>query len=247
MRRAVACAIDPAAFSDAAGIAPDPWQARLLRSAAPRILVNCSRQSGKSTTMATLALHEALYHDGALVVMIAPSQRQSSELFRKCLTLFRSIGRPVPADSETALALTLENGSRIVALPGAHEGSIRGYSGVRLLIVDEASRVPDDLYFSIRPMLAVSGGRLIAASTPFGTRGWWYEAWRGAEPWDRYEIPAASCPRIAPEFLAEERRVMGEWWYSQEYDCQFLDAQSAAFRAADIEAALVEDLAIWAL
>jgi hypothetical protein len=209
--------------------------------------VNCSRQSGKSTTIGTLALHTALYHDNALVVMIAPSQRQSSELFRKCLALYRAIDRPVPADSETALALTLENGSRVVALPGAHEGSIRGYSGVKLLVVDEASRVPDDLYFSVRPMLAVSGGRLIAASTPFGTRGWWYESWRGAEPWERYEVPAQQCPRIAPEFLAEEQRVMGDWWFSQEYGCQFLDAQSAAFREADIRAMLVEDLETWAL
>ncbi|MCG8456864.1 MAG: hypothetical protein MI919_11335, partial [Holophagales bacterium] len=64
-------------------------------------------------------------------------------------------------------------------------------------------------------MLAVSSGRLLALSTPFGTRGWWYEAWRSDEPWERYEIPAAECPRISPEFLEEERRTMGEWWFRQ--------------------------------
>lgn len=251
VRRAMACQIDPATFSAQAGIAPDGWQARLLRSSAPRILVNCSRQSGKSTTLGTLAAHTALYEPDSLVVMIAPSQRQSSELFRKCLAVYRTLDRPVSADSETALALALENGSRIVALPGAHEGSIRGYSGVKLLIVDEASRVPDALYFSVRPMLAVSGGRLLAASTPFGTRGWWCEAWlaahEGRESWDCYEIPASQCPRIAPDFLAEEQRVMGDWWFSQEYNCQFLDAQSAAFREADIRAAFAEEIETWAL
>ena len=35
------------------------------------------------------------------------------------------------------------------ALPG-REGTIRSYSGVDLLILDEASRVPDDLYRSVR-------------------------------------------------------------------------------------------------
>ncbi len=76
----------------------------------------------------------------------------------------------MPAESETALTLTLDNGNRIVSLPGK-EGTIRGYSGARLIVVDEASRVPKDLYVSARPMLVVSGGRLALLSTPFGTRG----------------------------------------------------------------------------
>ena len=33
------------------------------------------------------------------------------------------------------------------------------------------------------------GGRLVALSTPFGTRGWWYQAWRSEEAWQRYEVP----------------------------------------------------------
>lgn len=237
---------DRAQFSTAAGIVPDPWQERLLLSYADRILINCSRQSGKSTTMGTLALHEALYVPGSLTLMISPTQRQSGELFRKMLSVYRGLGRPVAADAESALSLELENHSRIVALPGK-EGTIRGYSGVNLLLMDEAAKIDDELYFTVRPMLAVSQGRMVAASTPFGTRGWWYEAWIGQEPWERYEVTAAQCPRIAPEFLADEQRVMGEWWYSQEYECQFLDAQSAAFREADIRAALVEDLETWEL
>ena len=85
---------------------------------------------------------------------------------------------------------------------------------------------------SIRPMLAVSGGRLIALSTPFGTRGWWYEAWRSRESWERYEISASRCPRIAPDFLDEERRAMGEWWFAQEYDCHCLNATQSRRRDA---------------
>ncbi|HZC04299.1 MAG TPA: terminase family protein, partial [Ktedonobacterales bacterium] len=237
---------DPVAFSAAAGVTPDSWQARLLRSCAPRVLLNCSRQSGKSTTAATLALHVALYEPGALVLMVSPTQRQSGELFRKALGVYRALGRPVDAESESALQLQLENGSRIVALPGK-EGSIRSFSGVRLLLIDEASRVADDLYYSVRPMLAVSGGRLVALSTPFGTRGWWYEAWRSREPWERYEVTASDCPRIPLAFLEEERRSMGDWWYQQEYLCAFLDAQTAAFRSVDIEAAFAEEIETWSL
>ncbi len=147
-------ALDPAALAERVGLPPDPWQARMLRSAASRLLLNCSRQSGKSTTTGILATHTALYDAGSLTLLLSPTLRQSGELFKKCLAVYRAFGRPVPAEavyrafgrpvpaeSETALTLTLENGSRIVSLPG-RDDTIRGYSGVRLLVVDEASRVP---------------------------------------------------------------------------------------------------------
>lgn len=238
--------VAPSALAVAAGITPDAWQARLLESTAPRILVNCSRQSGKSTISGVLAVHAATYDPGSLTLLLSPTLRQSGELFLKCLAVYRALGRTVPAESETALSLTLQNGSRIVSLPG-RDATIRGYSGVKLLIIDEASRVPSDLYAAVRPMLAVSGGRLIAPSTPFGTRGWWHESWRSVEPWERYEVPATECPRISPAFLAEERRVLGDWWYLQEYACQFMDAQSAAFARADIDAAYEEETETWDL
>ena len=171
-------ALDRVEFARAVGIEPDDWQRDALRSAAPRQLYNCARQTGKSTVSAILATHTAIYEPGVLVLLISPTLRQSGELFRKCLEVYRAAQRLVPPDSETALTLALENGSRIVSLPGGKGHTIRGYSGVRLLVVDEASRVPDDLYISIRPFLATSAGRLVALSTPFGTRGWW---WGGLE------------------------------------------------------------------
>ena len=218
----------------------------MLRSPAPRMLLNCSRQSGKSTVTALLGVHTAIYQPGALVLLLSPSLRQSQELFKKCLSVYRTLDRPVPPEAKSALRLELENGSRIVSLPGK-ETTIRGYSGVGLLVIDEAARVPDALYYSIRPMLAVSAGRLIALSTPFGTRGWWYEAWHSPEPWERYEVPATDCPRIPPAFLEEERRNMGEWWFEQEYLCRFLDAQTQAFRREDIDRAFDERIETWSL
>jgi hypothetical protein len=242
----LACALDSVRLAEQAGVSPDPWQCDVLRSVAPRVLLLCSRQAGKSTITSILAVHTALYEPGALVLLLSPTLRQSGELFKKCTAVYGTIGRPVPPESETALQLTLENGSRIVSLPGK-EGTIRGFSGVRLLAIDEAAWVPDDLYLAVRPMLAVSQGRLVALSTPHRTRGWFYESWRGDEPWERYAVPATSCPRISVVFLEEEQRNMGEWWYRQEYCCEFLDAQTQAFRREDIEEAFREDVQPWAL
>ncbi len=243
----LARALDPVLLAKQVGLAPDPWQATVLRSTAARLLLNCSRQSGKSTITSVVALHTALYTAGSLVLLLSPSLRQSGELFKKCIGVYRDLGRPVAPESETALTLTLDNGSRIVSLPGSKDGNIRGYSGVNLLVIDEAAWVAESLYMSVRPMLAVSGGRMLALSTPHGTRGWFYEAWRGVEPWERYEVPAPLCPRISEEFLAEERRNMGEWWYDQEYMCQFSEAETQAFRREDVERAFREDIDVWDL
>ena len=212
----------------------------------PRILLNCSRQSGKSTITALLAVHTAHETPNSLVLLLSPALRQSSELFKKALDIHRSLGGRVATTAESALRLELANGSRIVSLPGK-EHTVRGYSGVDLIAIDEAARVPNDLYLSVRPMLAVSGGRLIVLSTPFGTQGWWYQAWRSDEPWERYEAPATLCPRISPEFLEEERRAMGDWWFEQEYLCRFLDAETQPFRQEDIDRAFEEKVQAWNL
>lgn len=234
---------DPAGFAVAGGIEPDPWQSSVLRSTSPSILLNCSRQSGKSTVSAVLTMHTALYHPGALVLLLSPSQRQSSELFKKCTAVYHAAGRPVDQESETALTLTLDNGSRVVSLPGT-EGTVRGYSGVDLLVVDEAARVADALYYAVRPMLAVSGGRLVALSSPFGKRGWFYDAWEnGGDAWERYKVTAAECPRISAAFLDDERNNMPAIWYTQEYECEFTETIDQMFGHDLVASAMTADVA----
>jgi hypothetical protein len=92
-------------------------------------------------------------------------------------------------------------------------------------------------------MLAISGGSLIALSTPFGKRGWWHHAWaEEGEDWRRVEVPATQCPRIRPDFLAAERRALGDWWYRQEYACAFSDTTDQLFGYDLVQAAVSEDV-----
>lgn len=234
---------DPVELAKRAGIEPDPWQAEVLRSKAKQTILLCSRQAGKSTVTSLLALHQAIYTPNSLVLLLAPAQRQSQELFRK-LKLALTALHPCPVDvtEESALRLEFANNSRIMALPGK-EATIRGFSGVSLLVVDEASRVEDALYASIRPMLAVSGGRIVLLSTPFGKRGFFYTEWNeGGTNWHRAKITAYDCPRITKDFLETERRSIGDWWFSQEYLCEFVDTLDQVFSSADIERALDKDL-----
>ncbi len=238
-RRKIEEALDGALFARRSiGVPPDPWQAAMLRSAARQLIMLCSRQSGKSTVAAILALHEAIHKPSALVLLLSPSLRQSQELFRKVKDSHNALPSVVPVEQESALQLTFENQSRIVALPGK-ESTIRGFSGVSLLIVDEASRVDDALYQAVRPMLAVSQGRIVLLSTPFARRGFFHDVWENGGPaWQRTRVTAFECPRISREWLEEERKQIGSHWYSQEYDCMFLDDVSAVFRYEDIMASM---------
>jgi hypothetical protein len=222
-----------------AGIVPDDWQADLLLSDAKQMILNCSRQSGKSTISAVLGLHTAIYTPDSLVLLLSPSLRQSTELFRKLRNVFNKIESPTQAQilEESLLRLEFDNGSRVVCLPGS-EQTIRGFSAVSLLIIDEASRVEDALYQSVRPMLAVSGGRIVLLSTPFGKRGFFYSEWTDGVDWQKVKITADQCPRINAEWLMRERAMIGDWWYLQEYQCEFVETDDQVFSYDDIQAAL---------
>ena len=73
---------DPIAWAERiAGLTLDPWQRDVLLSVSPRLLLNATRQSGKSTVAALKAAWTVL--QGGLAVVVSPSLRQSGFLFRK--------------------------------------------------------------------------------------------------------------------------------------------------------------------
>jgi hypothetical protein len=230
-------ALSPVTLAAHAGFTLDAWQRDVLTSTAHQIILLVTRQGGKSTVSSIRALHRALYTPASLVLLLAPSYRQSKELFRKVKDALAALPFPAPLASESALELEFTNLSRIVALPGK-EATIRGFSGVSLLIVDEASRVPDELYQAIRPMLAVSGGDILLLSTPFGKRGFFHHEWSEGVAWHRTKVTAKDCPRIPREWLEQERQSIGDWWYRQEYLCEFVESVDSVFRYEDIQRAL---------
>ncbi len=237
--------LDPVMFAqEALGFHPDSWQEKVLRWNGKRLLLNCCRQSGKSSTAAILGLHRALYYPDSLILLVSPSLRQSGELFRKVQDSLNSLSKGQQPDliEDNRLSLVLKNRSRIVSLPST-EATIRGFSGVDLIIEDEAARVSDELYYTVRPMLAVSGGRLVLMSTPFGKRGhFFHEFTEGGDTWERITIPASECPRISPEFLAEEKAAMPDFFYRSEYFCEFTETVDQIFSYEHVQAALSDDV-----
>ncbi|MFN0171607.1 MAG: hypothetical protein ACKV22_34760, partial [Bryobacteraceae bacterium] len=115
-------------------------------------------------------------------------------------------------------------------------------SAVNLLIFDEAARVDDAVYTAARPMIATTGGDILALSTPRFRRGFFYDVWtHGGDTWERYSVPASDCPRIPASFLEEERRAQSEHEFRRLYCCDFVPVGRTAFSPAALGNALADD------
>lgn len=244
--KALGYALDPARHFEVLNHNPDAWQADVLKRKNPRRNTICctSRQVGKSTVISVKAANRVCYTPDALVIVTAPVERQAKELYRKikhCIE--RTPGAPAIV-TKNAVEMEMQNGSRVVCLPGKAE-NLAGYSAPDLVIIDEACYAKDNLYNTVSPMLAVSGGEMVLISTPFIRQGFFFDIWTDPESsikWDKYEISAPEVSRIKADFLAEERRRLGEWWFNSQYMCKFQEAQDSlitddmimrAFRSSD--------------
>jgi len=222
-------------IAHACGLDLDPWQLGVVTSDARQQLLLCSRQSGKSTVAALVALREVLTVPGSLVLLISPTQRQSADLHRTVMQLLRRLyaddaeGLLPTITAESGMRLELSTGARVVALPGS-ESSTRGYAACTLVVIDEAARVLDEILAAVLPTLATTNGRIIALSTPRGKRGWFYlEYASGSQDWQRTTITADDCQRISREFLEGQKRLLGPHRFAEEFYNVFYDPAASVF------------------
>src|SRR4051812_29056318 len=152
---------DAVAFAAEMGFVADERQAEvLLAMADPAVkqgILNCTRQWGKSTTAAAGAVFRAVTRPKSLIVVASPSKRQSGGLVRKAEEMVAALGIKTGRDGIHPVSLVFPNGSRIIGLP-MNAATVRGLSAVSLLLIDEASRVSEELYHAVSPMVAVARG-----------------------------------------------------------------------------------------
>ncbi len=228
--------LDPAVtVMRASGMQPAPWQAKLLRTRPHRGIVITSRQAGKSSSTAALALARAVERPRSLIVLVSPTQRQSTELLLKVAGYVDFLPFVEPS-RRSAMTLELANGSRVLALPGT-SGSTRGFSAASLIVADEAAWIADDVFTAVSPILAASGGDFLMLSTPAGRQGWLWGEWSSESgQWHRIEVPYTDVPHLDPEQVEFDRLTMGDR-FRQEYECAFLSPGDAILDPNDIEAA----------
>ena len=85
-------------------------------------------------------------------------------------------------------------------------------------------------------MVAVSHGSLITLlSTPYGRRGFFYRTWeQGAQAGSRLRSRRHNVPGSPQKFLTQENFELGPHWYSQEYECQFIESVYSVFLMGDV-------------
>jgi hypothetical protein len=207
---------------------PFSYQEKLLNDPAQRIIACMGRQTGKTTTIATKAIHYAYTHPKTTTLIISPSLRQSMIMFDKILTfthansfLRRSVTR------KTRTIIQLSTGSQIIALP-CSEHLLRGYTA-NLAICDEASFIPETIITEIvYPMLSTTNGTAIFLSTPWDKNHFFYKAFLNPQ-YSTHKICSSENPLIPQAFLAEMQQNMTTEAYKREYLAEFTEAATSYF------------------
>ena len=180
------------AYVSNCGFCPYYWQRLVLESKAKFKIIDGARQSGKSTIVSVIPAHKARFKSKSLSLVIAPTRAQANEDMLKIKDLISRDPDYPALVKNSAFEIQLSNGSRIVVVT-ATDKAARGYSAPDVILVDEASRVPDTVYSSaILPMQTASPEdfELILISTPFGKQGFFYDCWAKSEVYEKYEIRA---------------------------------------------------------
>lgn len=235
-----AVGLDPVTlFRQAYDFEPLEWQVGFLLETRNSI-AKTGRQVGKSTATALLAIHSALNVPQSLSAIVSPSLKQSSEITTRARHGFDNLGIRLVQDS--ASLLRLENGSRIMSLPGTPR-SVRGWSA-DFLAIDEGAFLADETFIAARALVA-TGGRLVVTSTPAAPFGEFFGLWSSGDPdWARFEVKSTEVPTISAGFLAQERRTMGEQAYRREYLGEFGEPPGGLFSVEKLESLVRPSVAL---
>jgi hypothetical protein len=216
--RETAYHIDPPLWvREVLGVEPAPWQKDFLRSRlGASIIALTARQVGKTTSAAWAIAHYMLFTPGGLSVIACPAQRQSAEAVRRVREILIKVGAELRTDN--VYALELKNGSRVLALPGSDD-SIRGLTVDGWIVADEAARLSNDLIAALGPMRArCPQARFAMLSTAWSRTDPFWMVWEGDDPsWMRLRATADSVSFFTEEFLAQQKRLLGEHGFNREY------------------------------
>ena len=217
---------------------PDEWQGRFLDTDDPAVLLLCFRQSGKTTAVSVKALHTALFVPGRLTLVISPTDRQSQIVLDRIKVFYQQLGgRLGETTRETESRLRFANGAEIVSLPGGNADQIRGFSNVKLLVVDEAARVPSPTWVAVVPMLG-DDGQVVCPTTPAGRRGWFARAWHEEDGWTRIRVPVDASGRVSAAKVAAARARLTPGEFNAEFNLSFGSSEDALYPYALVEAAM---------
>ena len=218
------------------GIEPFDYQQEFLDADTRHRVIVSGRQVGKSRMAAWIALHRAMTEPHSLILITAPSLRQSSLLFDTLLSEIRQSGLSDDQwgiDRDTQTIIEFDNGTAIHSVPTGRDGTnIRGYTA-DVIIVDEAAFVSDTIFEDIlEPMTWATQGELILTSTPYGKSGYLYQQYTRAEhddDWYRTQVSSYENPLIDTSDLERFKDGKTQTQIKREVDGEFDESGDSFF------------------
>jgi hypothetical protein len=148
------------------------------------------------------------------IVIIAPLEKQAYSLFSKALAYLQAKYPHMickKKDKPTQTRIKLTSGVEIYCLPvGANGLNIR-FLTIGRLYIDEASRVPSEVYTAVQPALLTTGGDTILLSTLNGAVGDFYECWINKD--NAYN--SFSRISVNSEEVVKNREICATWTEKQ--------------------------------
>ena len=196
-----------------------------------RVIGIFGRQMGKTTIVALFLPYICLQKDNYSVLIIAPTERQSEELFSRMKVFCENSGLISPfLEKSNALEMIFKNGSRITAMSQGDDGrTIRGKTA-NLIVLEESSYIKSSIVNTvIVPMLASKGdsGKLIQIGTPFNKNHFYNSS---IDPkYSKHQYDWTYSPLITKQFIQEQKENMSNMEFAMEYEAKFIDDTDSYF------------------
>lgn len=201
-------------------VKPYDYQKAFLDNNDRMVVFRAGRKAGKTFCASVKAIYKAITEPNSTILLIAPTLRQAQIIFWEIERLLTGSMIEFMIERKTQTMIWFKNKSSIHAVPSGRTGAtVRGFTP-KMIIVDESAFVPDEVLKSVLPSLLGQKGTIIMCSTPFGKRGYFYEA---SLRWTEFYAKSTDNPMVQndPLFVEEIKRLTKEE-YAQEVEAEFL-------------------------
>ncbi len=234
-------AISDKKLQEIIGFIPHSGQQKVIESNARDIAICAGRRWGKSAICAYIVLKTFLEAWGVKksekIWIVAPNYELTQKVFEYLLRWILKVepkiaryiqNRPFPQ-------IKITESFWIQCKSAENPTSILGEE-LDLLIVDEAARIPKNVYDTyIYPTTSSRKGRTIFISTPFG-QNWFYTKWMDCKQIQdglSLQFKTKDNPYFPIEEWERAKLKLPSQVFNQEYEASFLPDAAAVFRGID--------------
>jgi|ERR1043165_2232661 hypothetical protein len=194
-----------------------------------KVLIVLPRRSGKDLTCWNIAVLQCI-KKVCLVQYILPTFGQARRSIWEAIdssgnSFLSYIPPKLIAKINTAdMKVVFTNGSILQCLGGdTHDTSIRGTNPFMVVLSEYAYMQSEEVYNTVRPILAANGGTILVNSTPRGKNFFWhmYNVAQELPDWYVLYKTTDDINHIPLEALNQERAQMSPELFAQEYLCSF--------------------------